>query len=163
MSTRGSKDTDPLVRIPRVVAALQRSYISHRMIEAQSPEAEGITDWIESHFPFIGSQINWPEMRAHQCVQWSTAEDLVESFERMTNCIPAATLVMVAWSDALCPSLEIRLDDVLKIAAQIFEASFDTWIINQEENWCIEAHHEGTLSFGHGRPDLPVLDAKQAR
>lgn len=39
------------------------------------------------------------------------------------------------------------LSEVVKVAREIFECTFDTWIICESENSCVELHHEGTICF----------------
>jgi len=143
------------------MAALESVGSSYRAIEAQSSEAESIADWIESHFPITGVQIDWARVSSRRCFEWSESEDLVRSFGSLVRGLPAKSIVVVTWSDALYPSLEMPLCEVTKVASSIFEASFDSWIICESENWCIEVHHEGTICFGYGRPNFVFLGTKQ--
>jgi hypothetical protein len=160
MKPRNSSDTHPLVRIPHVMKALEDAHSHFRLIEAQSPEAEAIADWIESHFPIIGVQIDWSRVQSHECVEWSEIGDLVRAFDSMAHAHPGTASVIVTWSDALRPSLEMKLSEAIRIAPQLFEGVFDTWIVCQKENWCIEMHHEGTLCFGEGRSPFVFLGTK---
>ncbi len=163
MSTRGSNQVSgSLRRIPRVISALRAQVSPYRVIEAQSSEAEAIADWIELHFPVIGMQIDWSKVSSSRCIEWSETADLVRAFATIIRDLPSQTTVVVTWSDALYPSLEMPLSSVARVAPEIFESCFDTWIICQAENWCIEAHHEGTLCFGHGRPSFVFLGIKQS-
>lgn len=144
-------DTSAKTRIPDVMDALACGNIPYRIIEAQSKEEGTLVDWLESRFPFLGSGIGWSRIQGHRCVSWSTTGDLVPSFTRMAADIRPDTVVKVMWADALMPSLELFFGDVLRLAAPLFEASFDTWIICESENWCFEIYHEGTLCFGVGQ------------
>ena len=164
MSTRGSNQVSgSLRRIPRVISALRAQVSPYRVIEAQSSEAEAIADWIELHFPVIGMQIDWSKVSSSRCIEWSETADLVRAFATIIRDLPSQTTVVVTWSDALYPSLEMPLSSVARVAPEIFESCFDTWIICQAENWCIEAHHEGTLCFGHGRPVLYSWESGKAK
>ncbi len=160
MRPRHEKDTNPEARIPAVMAALRDSAIAFRLIEALSAEADSLADWIESHFPIVGSQIDWSRVRGTQRVEWSETAEVVEAFRSATTEFAPDLRVVVTWSDALCPSLEMRLVDAMAIAHQTFEASWDTWIVSLEENWCFECHHEGTSCFGWARPDVLILDSR---
>lgn len=144
-------DTSPRKRIPEVMDALVHENISYRIIEAQSKEADALADWLESHFPFAGSGIEWSRIEGHRCVPWSTTDGLVRSFTGMASTMRSDTLVKVMWNDALSPSLEVAFCDVLRLPEHLFEANFDTWIICESENWCFEIYHEGTLCFGKGQ------------
>lgn len=152
-------DTNPLVRIPAVIRELQERQIPHRVIEAQSREADEIADWMESSFRFFGSQIKWSEVPDHQCVDWGKADDLIDSFEHMSADLKPNSLVFVTWADALCPTLELSLHDMRSIASPIFQADFDTWVICLSENWCFEVYHEGTLCFGRSPQQGPKRTA----
>jgi len=139
-------------RIPRVIAALGSQGSSYRVIEAQSREAEQIADWLETHFPIVGVQIEWERVSSRRCIEWSDTLGLTRAFTTLVRDLPGNPPVVVTWSDALLPSLEIALSELVKVAEVIFESSFDTWIVCKSENWCIEVHHEGTICFGYGRP-----------
>jgi len=148
MNPRNRFDSNPSVRIPNVVAAIENMKLDCRVIEAQSPEAEEVADWIETSFPVIGMQIDWGNVPKHNCKEWQDMDDLVSSFDHMVSSLPRSATVVITWSDGLCPSIEMQLSDAMKIAKEIFEASFDTWILCRSEAWCFEVHHEGTLCFG---------------
>ena len=68
----------------------------------------------------------------------------------MSSGLASDLVVKVIWDDALTPSLELCLGDAIRVAKELFEARFDTWIICESQNWCFEAYHEGTLCFGAG-------------
>jgi hypothetical protein len=147
-------------RIRHVVSVLDSHGSPHRIIEAQSPEAEAIADWIESRFPVVGVQIDWARVSSARCVEWSDTDGLIRGLATLVRDLPPETTVAVTWSDALYPSVEMPLSEVLKAAPAIFECAFDTWIVCETENWCIEVHHEGTICFGHGRPSFELLGVK---
>ena len=74
----------------------------------------------------------------------------IYSFATLVSDLALNHTVTVTWDNALLPSIEVALSDAVKVAVSVFESSFDTWIVCPQENWCIEAHHEGTLCFGYG-------------
>jgi hypothetical protein len=57
--------------------------------------------------------------------------------------------VIVFWSNALRPAIQISVDALLRHAVPIIAADFDTWIISKAKGWCIEVYHEGELCFGY--------------
>jgi hypothetical protein len=150
-----------LKRISEVILALESHNSAYRVIESQSPEAEAIADWIESHFPIVGVQIDWDKVASSRCIKWSDTSDLVRSFATIVCDLSPEANVIVTWSDALYPSLEMKLSEVVQSSGAIFEACFDTYIVCQSENWCIEVHHEGTICFGYGRPSFVFLGVKE--
>jgi hypothetical protein len=143
------------------VSALDSHGSRYRIIEAQSSEAEAIADWIESHFPIIGAQIDWPRVSSSRCIGWSDMDELIKGLATLVRDLSLETTVAVTWSDALDPSIEMPLSGVLKAAVSIFECAFDSWITCESENWCIEAHHEGTICFGYGRPSFVFMGVRQ--
>lgn len=135
-------------RAPKLAAKLLRGSIRFRVIPAESEEATALVGWIETRFPLVGEKILWAEVPHHRCVPWNDTSDLIDSFSRLVRDLDKNQEVHVTWSDGSCPSLAIRLGDLLGIAGDVFEADFDTWIVSQNENWCMEAHHDGTLCLG---------------
>jgi len=156
MNPRHSRDTHPLVRIPRILDRLGRLAIGYRLIPAESAEADAIADWIEASFPFNYTQIDWSKVPGHTCLKWHDEDLLSSSIAALTSHVAADTIVVVTWSDASRPSLELRLCDALEVGAALFEGGDDTWILSERENWCVEVHHEGTLCLGSGQRRPPV-------
>jgi hypothetical protein len=159
MTPRHDRDTDPRVRIPRILERLDQLAIGHRLIPAESVEAVTVANWIEANFPISGVQIDWSKVPGHTCLRWHDEDLLGSSIEALTSHLAADTIVVVTWSDAFRPSLELRLRDVLKVGSALFEGGNDTWILSERENWCIEVYHEGTLCLGSGQrrpPFAPV-------
>lgn len=150
MKPKHSQDTDPMVRIPRVLERLSHAAISHRLIPAESDEASSIADWIEANFPISGAQIDWDRVPGHTCLRWRDEDLIIDSITALTSHLVVDTTVVVTWSDALRPSIEMRLGDVLRVGSELFRGGFDTWVLSREHNWCLEAHHEGTLCLGSG-------------
>jgi hypothetical protein len=98
-----------------------------------------------------GERIDWSEVPNHKCGRWSETADLVESVARVASGLRGDPEVVVTWADGSCPSLAVRVSDLLKIACDVFEADFDTWIVCVAENWCLEAHHDGTVCAAASR------------
>jgi hypothetical protein len=151
MLPRHRYDTHPMVRIPEAIGALEREHIAYRIIEARSAEDRALARWLEARFPFVGSGIQWSSVQDGRCVNWSKMSDLVPSFIQMAACVRSDVTVKVIWDDGLSPSLELTLQDAIRVAKELFDASSDTWIVCQSENWCFEVYHEGTLCFGAGK------------
>jgi hypothetical protein len=131
--------------------ALTEKQIPHRIVEAYSPEDKDLTGWIEAAFPWLFTQIDWTRVSSHNCVEYTSLEDLVPAFQEMTNPLDSNILVIVMWGEGCTPLLEMQLDDVVKIARQIFEeheTATDVFVFSRRAGWLMEMHHEGTLCFG---------------
>ena len=64
----------------------------------------------------------------------------------------SADYVYIFWTDADRPLLKVKFKDFINYAYEIFEEDWDTWVFSPENNWCIEYHHDGELSF------IPVME-----
>jgi len=113
MKPKHSQDTDPTVRIPKVLERLNQAAISHKLILAESNEAASIADWIEANFPISGVQIDWDKVPGHSCLRWHDEDRIIDSIAALTLHLAADSAVIVTWSDALRPSIEMRLRDVM--------------------------------------------------
>lgn len=109
--------------------------------------------WLGEKFPIAWwGRVDWDKVDS--CIQEkgfvADDENLDQKFKQI---IVTQNLgnpnVMILWSDANTPSLELSLLIVAKCADLVFQQSWDTWIICPQENWCIEYYHEGELSFGY--------------
>lgn len=150
-------NTSPNVHFPGVLRALARQHITHHVIDATSLEEKALIDWTEKSFPWGFSRIDWDKVTSHRCTEWTEVDELVAAFEKLASEFSPATLVVVMWANALCPSLGIALGDVKKIAREIFEeheTSIDVLVCCQAEGWLIEMHHEGALCIGFAGQDL---------
>lgn len=163
MSAQDSQTGGSQGRVRHVISALKSDSCRYRLIQAQSPEANAVADWIQSQFPIIGMQIDWAKVASSRCLEWAETTDLVKGLATLIQDLPPGTPVIVTWSDALYPSLEMTLSEAAKVAPEIFETTFDTWIVCQSENWCVEVHHEGTICFGYGRPTFVFLGVKPSQ
>lgn len=144
-------NTDPNIHIPGVLKALAQHGLPHRLIQARSPENRVLTEWTDTAFPWGFSQIEWGRVTSHRCAEWASIEDLVSEFHSMLSAVESSSPVVVMWANALCPSLEMRLEDAARIAREIFEeheTSTDVLIFNRSDGWLIEMNHEGTLCLG---------------
>ena len=144
-------NTSPNVHLPGVLKALNEFAIKYRIVDAQSAEERSLIEWTELAFPFVYSQIDWTKVPAHRCTEWGDLEDLVPSFRRLAADFDTSARVVVMWANGLCPSVEMALGDVVRIAREIFEeheTSLDVFVFNRHEGWLIEMNHEGTLCVG---------------
>ncbi len=156
MSTDSGMQTSPELHIPGVIEVLARHGIRYRIIPAQSAEDSRLTEWRRRAFPFVHSQVDWTRIEDHECVEWVDLDDLVPAFQRLAMALNPASTVVVMWANALCPSLQLQLGDVVRIAGAIFEeheTSRDVLVFSETEGWLIEMFHEGTLCLG--RLSLP--------
>ncbi len=148
----GRKNTGPSEHIPGVLRVLALRGIPFRLIEANSSESSKLNDWTAGAFPFIHSQIDWSKVPTHRCFEWRDIDDLVMRFQELLALMSTQTLVTVTWANALCPSLEMELAGVARIAKEIFEeheTSIDVHVFSLSDGWLIEMHHEGTLCIGY--------------
>jgi hypothetical protein len=144
-------NTSPNTHFPGVVKALREGGIAYGVIDAQSPEEMSLIEWTELAFPSVHSQIDWAKIPAHRCIDWNDLDDLVPFFLEMADTFHAGSPVVVMWANGLCPSVEMALGDVARIARAIFEeheTSLDVFVFNRHEGWLIEMNHEGTLCVG---------------
>ena len=153
-------DTSPSLHIPGVLKALEQRSLPHRLILVRSEEDQELTRWTQKAFPWGFSQIEWGQVSHHNCIDWTSLDDLVPAFEKVTETLNTESLVVVMWNDGLCPVIEMLLRDVRKIARNIFEeheTSTDVLVFSRSEGWLIEMHHEGTLCVG--TPNSPLTQS----
>ena len=139
-------------RAPAVARKLETGATHWRVIPADSVEVRRVIRWIETHFPMQGERIEWSQVPSHECVEWVETADLVDSFARLASGLPRDSEVVVTWADGSCPSLVIQTSELLRVAADVLEADFDTWIVCATENWCLEVHHDGTVCAAYLLP-----------
>lgn len=109
--------TSAEIHIPSVLQALKRYGYPYRIVAAQSPEDKRAVEWVERNFQFSYMQIDWTNVPIRICMKWSEIEDLVESFKKLLNSLSSSSVVLVMWSNALCPSLEMTLGDIEKLSS----------------------------------------------
>jgi len=142
-----------LRRAPNAARRLEAEVPRYRILPAGSNESLDVTRWIETTFPIIGQRIDWSQVPGHDCSLWTETADLLKAFDRMVSLYNLRDAdVVVTWSDGSCPSVALSVRGLLKVAVEMFEADFDTWIICATQNWCIEIHHDGSICFAYGRP-----------
>jgi hypothetical protein len=107
-------------------------------------------EWMKRAFPIAQwGRVLWSAVPESVCIEWREMRDLVTSFHALCEKEDLGDpIVVVAWSNALRPSLELRLSVVIRHAKPIFEMDFDTWVICEANFWCIECYHEGELCLG---------------
>ncbi len=135
--------------IYHVIEALDRAQEKYALLP--SDDSMRVTDWMESKFPVASwGRILWPSVPDSTCLPWANkGADLVDAFHSLCDRQDLANpQVVVLWSNALRPGLELSLESVRRHAAEIFNADFDTWIVCESDAWCIEVYHEGELCFG---------------
>ncbi|RKZ54680.1 MAG: hypothetical protein DRR16_13695 [Candidatus Parabeggiatoa sp. nov. 3] len=107
-----------------------------------------ISKWLREKF----SITSWGRIDSHhitmikKCEVISSCEKLLgEIIEKQRLGNPVVTLI---WTNAHRPGIQLKLCDVVKNVEIIFEQDWDTWIVCSENQWCIEYHHDGELSYG---------------
>jgi hypothetical protein len=113
-------------------------------------ESEDAVSWLEQAFPVATwGRILWDKVPSSRCTRWATLSDLEH---RLRECCERESLddlvVVVVWSNALRPGLELSLSSAVRHATPIFEADWDTWVLCRVEGWCLEVYHEREICFG---------------
>lgn len=110
--------------------------------------------WWQRNFPLASwGRVLWSDVPGSVCLSWTDKwKDLVDKFHDLSEKERLGhPPVVIIWSNALKPALVCSLDVIRDHAATIFEADFDTWVLCQAEEWCIEVYHEGEICFGRSQ------------
>lgn len=106
-------------------------------------------DWVCERFPVNNwGGLNWEQVEKKQKYSWSSSEQLPKLLKKLIddtdldNC-----LVTVIWSNEERPAIVMFLNDIAGIAQAMFDQDFDTWIVCEENKWCIECHHDGFIGI----------------
>ncbi len=110
---------------------------------------DSYTAWLEQHFPIGFSSIDWSRVEGadrrsvnSDAAVSATAREIF-SEKGVQEC-----RVVVLWSDARTPVIELPLSAVVENAEEIFAQDWDTWVFDPKDTWCLENHHEGSITFG---------------
>jgi hypothetical protein len=136
--TLRSKDVDYKIIYPTTIDEVQ-----------SSGYYDSYTAWLEQHFPIGFSSIDWSRVEGadRRSVDGNTAvSDTVR--EILAGKGVQECRVVVLWADARTPVIELSLTDVVENAAELFAQDWDTWVFDPQDSWCLENHHEGTITFG---------------
>ncbi len=110
---------------------------------------DSYTAWLEQHFPIGFSSIDWSRVEGadrRSIVSNTAVSDTVR--EILSGKGVQECRVVVLWSDARTPVVELPLSAVVENAEEIFAQDWDTWVFNPQDSWCLENHHEGSITFG---------------
>jgi hypothetical protein len=137
-NTLRSKDIDYKILYPTTIDEIQSSGYS-----------DSYTAWLEQHFPIGFSSIDWSRVEGadRRSVDSNTAvSDTVR--EMLAGKVAHDCRVVVLWADARTPVIEVPLAAVVENAEELFAQDWDTWVFDPQDSWCLENHHEGTMTFG---------------
>ena len=144
------KPHDHKLLIGDVIHSLRSSHAHYRMVPPNGPEHPDLR-WWQDEFPIATwGRVLWNAVPHSECSNWARAADAAETLRELcSNHKLGNSQVVVVWSNATQPCLELSLETVLLHAEPIIDADFDTWIICRAGGWCIEIYHEGELCFGY--------------
>lgn len=113
---------------------------------------DSYTAWLEQHFPIGFSSIDWSRVEGADRRSVTTVASLSDTVRAILSEKGVQDCrVVVLWADARTPVIELPLSAVVENAGEIFAQNWDTWVFDPQDSWCLENHHEGTLTFGRHR------------
>ena len=141
-------DKRRLSLVQDVLDALETSASKYRLLSQD--EAESNDDWLQRTYPMSAwGRIAWERVPNSICQAWA---DFDERLQLLNQVIVDNHLgnpnVVIIWSNAVAPSMELELDSIRHVGGIALAADFDTWIVCKSEGWCIEVHHDGEVCFG---------------
>ncbi len=145
-----------LDRLNDLASTLRSKHVDYKILypttidEVQSTGGyDSYTAWLEQHFPIGFSSIDWSRVEGaeRRSVNSDAAVSAtvrgILSEKNVKEC-----RVVVLWSDARTPVIELPLSAVVENAGEIFAQDWDTWVFDPKDSWCLENHHEGFITFG---------------
>jgi len=117
-----------------------------------SGDYDSHTAWLEQHFPIGFASIDWSRVEGADCRNVGSDAAVSDAVrEILSDKGVQECRVVVLWSDARTPVVELPLSAVVENGEEIFAQDWDTWVFDPKDSWCLENHHEGTLTFGRYR------------
>ena len=143
------KPDDHKLLIWEVIHSLKSSHAQYRMVPPNEEHPD--LRWWQDAFPMATwGRVLWNAVPRSECRHWTHAADAAETLSELgSNKDLGNRPVVVVWSNATQPCLELSFETVLQHVVPIIDADFDTWIICRAGGWCIELYHEGELCFGY--------------
>ena len=134
-------------KIPSIINKLQQSKESFNLLTKQDSLYN--TEWLENNFPIAPQgRIDWQKLPESFCLKYSNDSELLLAFEEIVVRHKLEGNLIVSWYDALILPVQLDMDVLRRNIREIFQEDWDTWICNQEDEWCIENHHDGEICFG---------------
>lgn len=134
--------------INNLIRKLERNNEKYKIIWKEDSNSHPDFQWFKNAFPITGGSVDWKKIDKFTDTKWN---DYSELPSRLTEIIKKEKLgnpkVLVAISDGNAPDFELFLDVVVKEAEDLFQVSWDTWVICKNEGWIIECFHHGKLRF----------------
>jgi hypothetical protein len=145
----------------QLVEILNQTDVSYEIIPALTYEAEALTEWLEINFPITRwGRIDWQNVKG-ECAFTDNEERITQLIQELSYKQKLDGYVVVFWSNVRKPSLKLPFKEALKYLGDLIAEDMDTWICNQDENWCIEVYHEGEVCFGYGNPKVSEKSLKE--
>ena len=112
--------------------------------------SEPVTVWLEDNFPIAyWGRVLWSSVDGARCESYT---DLAHASQIINRLILNEGLgnpsVIILFSNAISPAIEIGLDTFTHFAPEIITQDFDLWICCKEDGWCLEIYHENEICWG---------------
>lgn len=133
--------------IPTIVKDLQQSGEHFRLLNSQDGTQN--TDWLENNFPItFGGRIDWAKVPSSVCIKYFDDSERLSALEKILADKQLYGDITIAWANALRLPIKTDIKVLKKYAEKIFEEDWDVWICNEQDQWCIENHHDNEICFG---------------
>ena len=111
------------------------------------------TEWLENNFPIASwGRIDWSKTPESFCTRYGGEhQELVTAFEKIVEEKQLKGNLVIFWTNARTLPIRISMEVLKKYAEDIFYEEPDTWICNEQDEWCIEHYHDGEICFGKCR------------
>ena len=112
--------------------------------------SEPVTTWLKDNFPIADwGRVLWSSIDSARCESYT---DLAHASQIINRLILNEGLgnpsVIILFSNAISPAIEIGLDTFTHFAPEIITQDFDLWICCKEDSWCLEIYHENEICWG---------------
>ena len=135
---------------PSIVNDLQESGETFELLSSQDSTLN--TEWIKNNFSIASwGRIDWSKMPESVCTRYGDDSKLVTAFEKIVAERKLGGTLVISWSNASTLAIRISMEVLRKYAEDIFYEEPDTWICNEQDQWCIEHYHDGEICFGKCR------------
>ena len=132
---------------PSIVNDLRESGETFKLLSSQDSILN--TEWIENNFPIASwGRIDWSKTSESFCTRYREDSELVTALEKIVEERKLGGILIISWSNALTLPIKISMEVLRKNAANIFYEEPDTWICNEQDQWCIEHYHDNEICFG---------------
>jgi hypothetical protein len=130
------------------LSVLDEMRVTYRL--APPEEAVEWFDWLTSHFPVADyGRIDWSKVPNHYS-EYTLPEDTTNTLTVLLGRIGVgiSDQVVRGISSDLGPGLEIDLKSFVEVSPRMLSLILDTWVIDTNDDWCIEVHAGTRISVG---------------